>query len=233
MSDLRDQVLKGSSHLIESSFKTIIYQMTNEVSQALNTNNLSLLHRNSDQVYTMRTVSNDDQTCFHSQFYSRLNSGWYDFIFLYHSLILQIKNFYNINAELVFQKTPSFRVHLPGNLAVGEFHTDSKYNHPEGELNVSVPLTDAKPPRAILIQSGGDSNNPVFVDMSCEHGELAVFNGNTLLHGNRVNDSELTRVSFDFRLLTKTDYDRTVVDGKSFGQQIKFNMGGYYSSYTI
>jgi hypothetical protein len=233
MSELRKQVLNGSSYLIESNFGEIIYNMTSEVCTALNTNDLSLIHKAIDQSYTLRTVDNDDKTRFHEQFYSRLNAGWYDFIFLYHTLILEIKDFYNIKHELVFQKTPSFRVHLPGNLAVGEFHSDSKYNHPWGELNISVPLTDAKPPRAIVIDVNGDGKNSHFEDMSCEHGQLAIFNGNTLLHGNRINDSDLTRVSFDFRLLTKSDYIKDAQERSSFGQNIKFNMGGYYSRYTI
>ena len=233
MSELRNLILNGSSHIIEPSFRKIIYNLSSEVSLALNTNDLSLLHQNTDEVYSIRNVSNDDQTCFHKQFYTRLNSGWYDFIFLYHTLILEIKKFYKIHTELIFQKTPSFRVHLPGNLAVGEFHTDSKYNHPEGELNVSVPLTDAKSPRAILIQANDDCGNPTFVDMSCEHGELTLFNGNTLLHGNRVNTSSLTRVSFDFRLMTKSDYDRIGQHKRSLGQNAKFTMGEYYSKFTI
>jgi hypothetical protein len=233
MSELRQKILNGSSYIIKTEFSDIIFKMTSEVCVALNTNDLSLIHKSLDQSYDLRTVDNDDKTKFHKQFYSRLNSGWYDFIFLYYNLILKIKDFYNISEELVFQKTPSFRVHLPGNLAVGEFHSDSKYNHPWGEINISVPLTDAKPPRSILIDVNNNEKKPIFEDMSCEHGQLAIFNGNTLLHGNKLNDSELTRVSFDFRLLTKSDYIKDSQDKKSFGQNIKFEMGGYYSNYSI
>jgi len=49
-----------------------------------------------------------------------------------------------------YQRVPTFRVHLPGNLAVGEFHTDAQYHHPEDEVSFWLPLT----PRMTRAASG-------------------------------------------------------------------------------
>jgi hypothetical protein len=66
----------------------------------------------------LRTAENDDQTIYHKIFYDKIHAGWYDFIFLYHRLISEIKSRYQINYEIVFQKTPSVIFHLPNNYLI-------------------------------------------------------------------------------------------------------------------
>ena len=48
------------------------------------------------------------------------------------------------NEEIVYQNIPTFRVHLPGNISVGEFHKDKHYRNEDWaekvqELNNFVP----------------------------------------------------------------------------------------------
>jgi hypothetical protein len=231
MSEIRNDVLQGTPYLVDSRFSSTIQELTSEVENLFECEDLSRIHEKINRSYSLRTAENDDQTIYHKIFYDKIHAGWYDFIFLYHRLISEIKSRYQINYEIVFQKTPSVRFHLPNNLAVGEFHTDSQYNHPEGELNVSVPLTDAILERGIFIKIGDGSDGPIYKDMSCKHGELTLFNGNKLLHGNKVNTTNETRVSFDFRLISKADYLKDREMKSSFGQNVKFELGGYYSRY--
>ena len=44
-----------------------------------------------------------------------------------------------------FQRVPTFRVHLPNNVAVGTIHTDAKYHHPAGETTFWLPCTETSP----------------------------------------------------------------------------------------
>jgi hypothetical protein len=232
MSELRKHVLDKKPFIVTSAFSSTIKELTQEVQRAFGSNDLSKIHIDIQKQYSLRTAENDDKTKYHKIFYDKLRNGWFDFMFLYHRLIIEMKTNYHIKTPLVFQKTPSIRFHLPGNLAVGEFHSDSQYNHLDGELNVSVPLTDALSPRAILIQTATGPDGPLFTEMECELGELTIFNGNQLLHGNKINESDKTRISFDFRILTISDYERSAGVKLSFGQKMKFEMGEYYSGYT-
>ncbi len=36
-----------------------------------------------------------------------------------------------------------------------------------------------------------------------------IFNGHECVHGNYVNDTHITRISFDFRVMKRQDYDPT------------------------
>ncbi|MGH7766135.1 MAG: hypothetical protein ACREQP_01665, partial [Candidatus Binatia bacterium] len=58
-----------------------------------------------------------------------------------------------IGEELVFQKKPTFRIHLPGNLSVGNYHRDRDYGHPPEEINVWVPVTEARKTATIWLES--------------------------------------------------------------------------------
>ena len=40
------------------------------------------------------------------------------------------------------------------------------------------------------------------------YGEILKFDGANLLHGNKINKTGKSRISFDFRVLKKSDYDK-------------------------
>ena len=47
-----------------------------------------------------------------------------------------------IDFPFSYQVIPTFRLGLPGNRFVGEYHTDAKYNHPDFELNFNMGLSN-------------------------------------------------------------------------------------------
>ena len=49
------------------------------------------------------------------------------------------------------QKFPSFRVQLPGNIAVAKPHTDHSLGHPIGEINFTYTFTDMYDTNSIFI----------------------------------------------------------------------------------
>ena len=61
-----------------------------------------------------------------------------------------------IDFPFAYQKIPTFRIGLPGNRFAGEYHSDSKYNHPDFELNFNLGLSNYLEPclmsEKILIQ---------------------------------------------------------------------------------
>jgi len=126
----------------------------------------------------------------------------------------------------IYQKVPTFRVHLPGNVAVGEFHTDAEYNHPEGEVNFWLPVTSAFRSNSIAIQMPGIRG----VDfMPVEYGEVLVFDAVRYYHGNVRNLTGRTRVSIDFRILLKRLYKPTGLRTVNTGSLLE--IGDYYAEY--
>jgi hypothetical protein len=95
---------------------------------------------------------------------------------------------------LVYQAKPSLRVHLPGDVAVHEWHRDGDYGHQDGELNVWLPVTPAFATSTVWV-----NDKP----QNADYGEAVLFDGVNLLHGNKVNETGKTRVSLDFRIAPK------------------------------
>jgi len=42
---------------------------------------------------------------------------------------------------------------LPGNVAVGAFHNDAEFGHPEGEVNFIIPMTDSDNTGSVWVES--------------------------------------------------------------------------------
>ncbi len=125
---------------------------------------------------------------------------------------------------IVYQARPTFRVHLVGNMAVSEFHKDGDYNHLPAELNFWVPLTRVFDTNAVWIESEVGAAD--FKPHELNYGQMLIFKGVALDHGNKSNTTDKTRVSFDFRALPKRDFVET---GKTtLTQKVPLEIGGYY-----
>lgn len=122
---------------------------------------------------------------------------------------------------VVFQRMPTFRVHLPGNVAVGEFHRDTDYNHSSAAVNLWIPLTPTWGNNSVWIEQDGEMAAPSLVP-----GQILLFDGVGLVHGNKLNDTDRTRVSFDIRVVPQSKF---VPSGKkSVNMGVKMEIGGYY-----
>jgi hypothetical protein len=143
------------------------------------------------------------------------------------------KNFVNIiskdifKEKLVYQKKPTLRVQFPGNKAVGGWHRDRDYNHPLEEINIWVPITDAYETNTIWLESSFDKGDYAPVNMS--FGEMLLFDSG-LTHGNKINQENKTRLSFDFRVIPFSQYQQPSSEEHptSVAQNIKFTIGEYY-----
>lgn len=207
------------------NFITLVKNLFN---QELNT-----LHLNLENDYQLFTeVGKDSSTEFHNKFYQKLNDYWPEMYDLYDQFLKDIINpiLENITgeSEFVYQTFPTFRVHLPNNVAVSEFHKDSQlgYNHPEGEINFVIPLTKMYETNAIWAESkpGKKDIKPLNLDID----ELLCWNFNKCLHGNKINKTPHTRVSMDFRVLPISKYNLINSDCGSATTKNKFQVGSYY-----
>jgi len=132
-----------------------------------------------------------------------------------------------------YQAIPSVRIQLPGTKSVN-FHTDEWYGHGHEVNNFWLPLVAVERSQSMMVVDEAtsarlmeqmkqrrisilDMNDlclPHSRSLAMEFGDIYVFNAH-MLHGTVVNDTDRTRVSFDFRMLVGED-DRGAKDPSYF-----------------
>jgi len=177
---------------------------------------------------------NENSLTFHEVFYNKLNEPWQGIIDLYDCFIEDcISNL--IGGDFLYQKFPTFRVHLPDFQAVTKWHydADEDHGHPYGEINFIIPLTEMYDTNAVWCESEHLKGD--FEPMEVDIGEFILFNGNVLRHGNKINQTEKTRFSFDFRILPIRHTPVAGLFPDNFGTSAtknkKWESGGYYKKY--
>jgi hypothetical protein len=161
----------------------------------------------------------DQSTVFHRRFYA----GMAEVLEIYESFVArEIAPLYQ--EPFCYQTVPTFRIQLPNNVAVGEFHVDADYHHPPGELNYWVPLTACWGNNTVWIEKNIGSADYAPVELL--PGQLCRFDATRYRHGNHVNDTGRTRVSLDFRCLPLSALRPSSARSVSHG--VPFVLGGYY-----
>ena len=177
--------------------------------------------------YDLFERQNDQSTIWHKCFYKMIRE---DDIFdnIYTDFLSQyIKP--RFGEEIVYQKIPTLRVHLPGNISVGEFHKDKHYRNEDWaekvqELNYFMPLTSAYGTNTIWAETEEDKGD--FKEIRANCGECIEWSATKLTHGNKQNLTSVTRVSFDFRVIPKSRYVES--NHLTINTKIPFGIGGYY-----
>ena len=97
-----------------------------------------------------------------------------------------------------YQSPPSFRFHYCGRSS-SVFHRDKDFGVEDGRLNVWVPLTNVWGKNCLWVEStiGAKNYKPIVLKL----GQALIFDGVNLGHGSRINTTDSTRVSFDFRFM--------------------------------
>lgn len=180
----------------------------------------SLSSLGSESSYGRFQRETDQSTDYHKRFYASFDkiSG------LYRRFIDEVVGPL-IGEPFCFQRIPTFRVHLPGNVAVGEFHRDADYSHPEGEINFWVPFTEAYDTNTVWIEKAlGSGEYAPAPPLS--PGQFLVFDAVRWKHGNVANETGVTRVSFDFRCIPMSQYRE--VDARSINTNQRLTIGDYF-----
>lgn len=156
----------------------------------------------------------DSHSLYHRMFYDRVRGS--EFMEIYRRFVKVLR--WKAAEPIIYQAQPTFRIHYVGNLGVGAFHRDSDYNHPQEELNYWVPLTQCYGTNTIWLESARGRHD--YHPERLGYGDVLRFPGGVLMHGNKVNDTKITRVSFDFRVITKAAWiePKEVKKGITFGR---------------
>ena len=158
---------------------------------------------------------------FYANFYGKFSSTYVKFI---HQVIKPI-----VDEQFYYQVIPTFRLGLPGNKFVGEYHKDSKYNHKGYEINFNVGISNYKGEASLNVEQ---LDNPGYYELlECPYGSIFSFDHIDLMHGSDPNPFDVSMVSFDFRCALKSLYFDS--EAASVNTRTLFNRGAYFSQEAI
>jgi len=215
-SDLRSEL-----HTKSYNYKTEEYPFR-EILEQLYGCELDNLHKHLGSFKKFRR-DNDQSTLAHKIFYSNFNTlirpTYEKFIKNFIANLISPHQFY-------YQVIPTFRIGLPQNVFVGEFHKDSLYNHQSYELNFNLGLANYAGEAALKTEKTPKSKD--WTILECPYGTIFSFDHIDCLHGSDLNQTDKTMVSFDFRLALKDLYFES--DAQSVNVKTQFKPGSYFSS---
>ena len=200
------------------------YEFLEEIKKLFDITDLSLIHKQWSGAKTydlLNDVETDQNTDYHKTFYEKVSSDFYK---IYDSFVeKEIRTLFD--EPVLYQRIPTFRVHQPHNIAVAAFHCDKEYSHVSDEVNIFLPLTEAKGNNTIWVES--EEGKADYKPMEANYGDFWVWDGANLTHGNKVNDSDVCRVSIDFRILPKSKYKNT--NQISTSNKVQMSIGNYWN----
>ncbi len=181
----------------------------------------------------------DRKSIFVQYFYELFDKD-YTILYEYLNFIKKyVKPLYPNEEYLVIQKTPNIRFHLPGYSNIGSrdtdkskdfigVHYDGEFGHPDTEINVILPITKMFDTNSIYYEPEPNSNLN-YNEYNClKLKENEFFTGyfNKCNHYNKINKTNVTRVSLDFRIIPYSKYKNN--NTKSATSKTKFEIGQYY-----
>lgn len=212
--------------MIKLEYDILEYPFKEIVSDWLEVGDLSKLHE--FKQYKLFKRINDQSTMWHKMFYNqiRVDTRFDDMYVRF--LKEHVKPRHN-NEKIIYQKIPTFRVHLPDNISVGEFHKDKNYRNTEWaekvqEVNYFLPFTKAYGTNTVWAETKEDLGD--FTEIRANYGECVEWSATNLTHGNKVNRTSVTRVSIDFRVIPESRYIGS--DHLTINANIPFKVGEYY-----
>ena len=212
--------------MFKFNYDILEYPFQDIVNDWLEVDDLTKLHE--FKQYKLFKRINDQSSMWHKMFYNQIRiDSRFDDIYM-RFLKEYVKPRYN-GEEIMYQKIPTFRVHLPDNISVGEFHKDKSYRDTEWaekvqEVNYFLPFTKAYGTNTIWTETQEDLGD--FQEIRADYGECVEWSATNLTHGNKVNRTSKTRVSIDFRVIPKSRYLGS--DYLTINASIPFKVGGYY-----
>jgi perosamine synthetase len=190
------------------------FEFINFFKKIYKTNNLENLHLESTDYnkYIDKYDSyklNDNDTDLHNIFYDKIKED-NEFKLLYCEFIQYIyKTFFKNEKYILYQSFPSIRIQYPQSIAIPPHKdSDSLSNHPLGEKNFVIPITQMKNTNSIYIETEPDNNH--FININLDPGDLFYFDGNLCTHYNEKNIENKLRISLDFRIILIKDYNEYI-----------------------
>lgn len=188
-----------------------------------NVPNISLLHQSSLSPLDRLQRENDQYTSFHKTIYKSFdNNEGKEIISSYRDLckewLFDLIAYYNIE-KWAIQRFPNLRFQVPSNVSVFEFHMDSTYHHPLGEINHFIAINDCRKSASLHVEKhlGWEDYEPLNLNAR----QSALLNTSIFKHGDFQNNENYTRVSADFRAIPQDVLEKqqtlpTMDSNKSF-----------------
>jgi hypothetical protein len=193
------------------------YDFIGAVRDMLGVSDLPMLHT----VYSADpAVKHDQNSTAHTRFYDAFEILRPLYLRFVREQILPL-----FKQDLCVQAIPTARFSFPGGTAVKEFHRDADYNHQEGTVNFWLPLTKAFDSNGLWLESAPGAAD--YEPINLEPGQYLEFDAIHLGHGNMPNETGLTRVSFDFRVIPRRQYRSTGLATVTSGMSME--LGSYYT----
>lgn len=207
----------------KKSFNTFKYQFKEELEKIFNTTNLNKIHKEQEYDFGVLTFENDQRTKFHKTFYDQIRES--HFLTIYNSFIKEVI-LPQFEQDILYQKIPTFRIQVPNNISVAEFHKDKTYSHSSHEVNIFLPITSARDTYTIWVESVEDLGD--YKPMEANYGEYYLWDGANLTHGNKTNTHDLTRISIDFRILPYKNYSEDNIK-ETVTTKTPLKLGSYFN----
>ncbi len=198
------------------------YNFRQEIEKMFGTNQLERIHEIEDCDFGILDMETDQTTYLHKKFYEKVEQT--NFLDDYEKFLKDVI-LPHFNEDLLYQKIPTFRIQVPDNISVAEFHNDKSYSHSPDEVNIFLPITEAK--ETYTIWSESQENLADYSPMNAEYGEYYIWDGANLKHGNKINESNISRFSVDFRVLPFSKYDENNMQ-ETITTKIKLKLGSYF-----
>merc|ERR1711865_188078 len=159
-----------------------------------------------------------------------------DFMHLYRDFVsaVVLPLFDEPSGEFAIQKEPCIRVHVPGGTVLGRredetgehvgVHRDMDYGHQDGEVTFVVALTPMYGSNSVWAETSSDCGD--FGPFTMEYGHFRCWNSAHCRHFNKVNETEVARMSFDFRVIPMSRYQDNESECSRDG---RFKLGEYFT----
>ena len=180
---------------------------------------------------------NDKDTDLHNIFYNDIKSNDI-FKNLYCKFIKDIYTYFFPDEDFfIYQSFPSIRIQYMDSVVIPpHYDSDLLSNHPVGEKNFLIPITNMKNTNSIHIESEPEKKD--FKSIDLKYGDIFYFNGNKCTHYNEKNKENKLRISLDFRIMLWKDYlnyisnfDLKIINPRDLGKKrdpTLMLLGGYY-----
>ena len=195
-----------SSKLIRESFISHIKNSIIKNNQSKSFLNLEDLHEIFEEHQELLQKGTDQSTIFHKAIYSSFDDPNYcftEFCVNYRKLSLEVlvilKDQTGYKGEWAIQRFPTIRIQFPNNLSVFEFHRDSNYSHPIGEINCFYAINNCYKSSALQVERNLGFED--YVPLNLNPGQYALLNTSIYKHGDILNETKKTRISMDFRFI--------------------------------
>ena len=215
-------------HLKKFNYSIETFPFKTDLESLFGIDDLSKLHEYLGS-FDVFDQSHEQTTIAHKIFYAHFKKPDSSFRTIYikfiNTFIAKI-----VPCKFYYQTVPTFRVGLPDNKFIGNFHKDTLYNHKPYELNFNLAFCNYQNDAGLFIEDIPDSGR--YIGSKIDYGEVMCFDHIDYMHGSQINSTGKTMVSMDFRLALAEQYfdDPSAF---SINTHSAFKIGDYFNERPI